>query len=366
MSLCTRCVRDCFASHLPTRTLNLSVGVATTNRWRRVRKAGKAAVAALSLATRRARPGDVLYMPANSAGGIRFNLWAARAALARGLRVLLHHHVYYYLEKKDPQIARLDDMVTRSGGAHAFLCAGMEARFREVYGSTAASLIVPSTILLGDEPPREEAAVRPAADHAEPFRIGYLSNLCYAKGTDFVGGLMDQLREQGRHVSLIVAGPAVDADAEAWLEELRARHGSRVDYRGPVYDQDKRRFFQDIDVFLLPSRSEAQPVVISEALAYGKPVIAFGRGCIPGLLGNNQGWSIPPDGDFVKTGCDLIVDWIQSPASYQHAQRDSLARARELRSEAQDALNRLVEWASSPPGPSRRACGATTSSPLPH
>ena len=53
-----------------------------------------------------------------------------------------------------------------------------------------------------------------------------------------------------------------------------------VEIIGPVYNEEKKQFFSDIDLLILPSINEAEPLVIYEAFSYGIPVVAFGVGCI--------------------------------------------------------------------------------------
>ncbi|MDD4788783.1 MAG: glycosyltransferase, partial [Pirellulales bacterium] len=61
----------------------------------------------------------------------------------------------------------------------------------------------------------------------------------------------------------------------AELRKRIARNGAGevVDLKGPVLDRDKARFFNSIDVFLHPSRTEGHPIAVLEALAHGVPCL---------------------------------------------------------------------------------------------
>lgn len=59
---------------------------------------------------------------------------------------------------------------------------------------------------------------------------------------------------------------------EAELRRLAAGLGDRVVFAG--FRDDVRDFLAAADVFLLPSRAEGQPLVLLEAMALGKPVLA--------------------------------------------------------------------------------------------
>ena len=76
-----------------------------------------------------------------------------------------------------------------------------------------------------------------------------------------------------------------------------------VDYVGEVEGEEKWRFFEGIDVLLLPSRyeNEAAPLVVLEAASRGVPSIVSGIGCLPEMLGG------------AVTICPM--DWTQSSSA---------------------------------------------------
>ena len=80
--------------------------------------------------------------------------------------------------------------------------------------------------------------------------------------------------------------------------------GDAFDYRGRVLGPDKARFFDDIDVFVFPTRytNEAEPLVVLEALRAGKPVIATARGCIADDLPMAAG-AVFPEHEFIDAIC---------------------------------------------------------------
>ena len=76
-------------------------------------------------------------------------------------------------------------------------------------------------------------------------------------------------------------------DARSFAEMIAAAP-YRVHVLGPVHGAAKARFFAMIDVFVFPTRyaHEADPLVVWEALAAGRPVIAYARGCIREQVGD--------------------------------------------------------------------------------
>jgi len=74
------------------------------------------------------------------------------------------------------------------------------------------------------------------------------------------------------------------------LEELAARHGARVEFTGPVFDEAVLAgHFSRASVFAYPSlaaRGEASPVAPLEALARGCPVVTSDLACFDETIGS--------------------------------------------------------------------------------
>ena len=220
----------------------------------------------------------------------------------------------------------------------------MEHLFRERYGQKLPIAIVPSTIqLLSIDLPSSEPSCSERRTAADPFCIGHLTNLQLAKGLDLVLDVLRALRRQGRNVRLILAGPADTNVERKLIESARTEFGSLLDYRGPIYGSDKGRFFDDIQAKVYPTRNDAQPLVIMESFARGKPVVSYGRGCIPGMLPKPE-WSIRPDADFVPHAVRQIERWIDDPEVYHS---DCLLARKTFDAgtiEARIALDRFIQW----------------------
>lgn len=102
------------------------------------------------------------------------------------------------------------------------------------------------------------------------FVVGHLANLSVEKGS------VDLLRAMGTVPGkLVLAGPAMPNFERAWAE---CPHRDRVVRSGVLSDAAKRDFFAGIDVFALPSRTDSFGLVLLEAWANGKPVVAYRAG----------------------------------------------------------------------------------------
>ncbi|MGL6094265.1 MAG: glycosyltransferase family 4 protein [Fimbriiglobus sp.] len=128
---------------------------------------------------------------------------------------------------------------------------------------------------LGVDPAECTGGDREAARRAWGVRpgdivIGHLANLSEENGS------VDLLRAAaGVPARLVLAGPGMPNFERAW-----ATHPGRstVIRPGVLTDAGKRDFFAGIDVFALPSRTDSFGLVLLEAWANGKPVVAYRAG----------------------------------------------------------------------------------------
>lgn len=91
---------------------------------------------------------------------------------------------------------------------------------------------------------------------------------------------------------------------------------SQIKYHGAISDADKiKEILRSTDVFVLPSHTEGMPNVIMEAMASGCAVLATNVGAVGVLVGEDNGWLIPPLDpvaiensirDILKTGKKII------------------------------------------------------------
>jgi glycosyltransferase involved in cell wall biosynthesis len=283
-------------------------------------------------------------MPLNAGVAMYYNLAAAWIARVRGWPTAVHHHVYGYLKRRDWRLQLLDRLMRRRG-LHLLLCTDMLRRLDELYAGHAKCALVPSTITLvkadsAAQPPQ------PTANGRFVRRLGHISNLTEAKGAVTAIRTFAALRDEGHDVEMVVAGPITEPVVEREIRLAQERFRDSFDYRGPVYGAAKQAFFEDIDVLLFPStfRLEAQPIVLSESFAYGKPALSFGISCIPALV-DNVAWHVCPRGDFVAFAAGLVKQWRERPDEYAAAQRSAHKRAAELQIEARQSLLQLAAWA---------------------
>ena len=149
--------------------------------------------------------------------------------------------------------------------------------------------------------PAEFEPVAPVADAADFLFLGELRML---KGPDAFLRALAALREEGHHeASAVIVGDGPDAAAiRALAKDLSL--DAAVTFHQPM---PARQAFALARCFVMPSRAEALPYVVLEALAAGLPVIVSNVGGIPEIFGAGSPALIAPDTDELLQGMRIAV-----------------------------------------------------------
>ena len=293
------------------------------------------------LLVRGRRQGDALYYPANSGWGMIYDMAIVSLARIMGYRVVLHHHVYSYLDQYDRRMALLNRLLGDSG-AHVVHCEKMRRDFLSQYKTNAEFLFVPPTIVSCSQEKKQPTRNAHAAN--SPFVLGFLSNLTLVKGLKEVLETFEALVSRGCPVRLVLAGPCMQKEALRLIEQAKKRWPELVEYRGPVYGEQKALFFSEIDTFLFPTqyKNESWGIVLTESLAVGRPVIAYDRGCISHIVRGGCGLVVPKNDHFALAASEQIELWVANPGLYLQARQQAFQRNEELESEAEEQLTAFV------------------------
>jgi glycosyltransferase involved in cell wall biosynthesis len=127
---------------------------------------------------------------------------------------------------------------------------------------------------------------------------------------DFVQ-LVGQLRQQGLRVLGLIAGGGrfTDLDYERRLKELICQAGLQAHCRMIGNLDPITPFFKAIDISVNTSEMEILSMSLCEAMACGKPTVAYGVGGNPETLPDN--WCVVPFGDvrtLTEKVAKLVVD----------------------------------------------------------
>lgn len=243
----------------------------------------------LRAALRRAGP-DVVHLNLTAFTSCRPALVAS--LLQRVPFVLVDHLPTPGLTWRGRAVQRL---ITRWAGARSAV-GEASARLVEVHGGlpTGSVTSIPNAV-----PAVSDPVLRPVG--AAPV-LGVLCRLEHQKGVDVLLRALAGL--PGVALEIAGDGPeraALEAQAEA------AGVGDRVVFRGWL--DDTQDFLGTIDVLVVPSRYEAMPLAVLEAMHCGLPVVATRVGSIPEVVVHDETGLLvnPNDADALEAALRQVV-----------------------------------------------------------
>ncbi len=203
------------------------------------------------------------------------------------------------------------------------------ARLREMFPATRIDAIPLG--LTGDAGPDYAAARAKLEWQEDETVLLYLSRIHEKKGLDLlIEGLA--AAEKKLHTRLVIVGPEEQPAFARKCRTLAERHAMnlpRIDWIGPVWGEDRFRYFQAADLFCLPTHSENFGLVVLESLQVGSPV----------LTTTGTPWCSlkPPSGYIAEPRAESIAEQLtrfakMPPLSYE--QRKSLS----------DETRKLYNW----------------------
>ncbi len=141
-------------------------------------------------------------------------------------------------------------------------------------------------------------------------RLLFLGRLVLEKGLPILLESLTVLKQKYPDILLTVVGDGLDREK---LEQLTAQLGlsKNVNYVGYKSQAEVRDYFQQTDVFVMPSFAEGIPVVLMEAMASGVPVVATQIAGVSELVKDDvNGYLVPPADAVSLTECieKLLVD----------------------------------------------------------
>lgn len=126
-----------------------------------------------------------------------------------------------------------------------------------------------------------------------PLRLVSIGRFAEQKGQMLLVEAMALLRDALPDLDLVLVG---DGEMRATLEAAIARHGltGRITLTGWVSEAGVRRELAAAQALILPSFAEGLPMVVMEAMAAARPVIATWIAGVPELvLPGRTGWLVP-------------------------------------------------------------------------
>lgn len=153
----------------------------------------------------------------------------------------------------------------------------------------------------------EQAPLRLAQQQAlataEPpcFKVLFLSHGTEEKGTldalDCMAGVLEQCDPSWRFQLTFAGGisESVRSRFDSRAGTLRSRWPDRIHIReeGYLAGENKHRCFLGHDIFLAPSRWESFGLTVTEAMAYGMPIVAAASDGVQGVLPEDHPYLVP-------------------------------------------------------------------------
>jgi phosphatidylinositol alpha-1,6-mannosyltransferase len=235
--------------------------------------------------------------------------WDPCAYIARGVLAASRKPVPYFLVAHGMELmqlpafrpsrwlkARLRSFALQ--GARAVFAVSEFTRQRTIELGVAAKLVrvIPNGV---DDAPDIPAPEQEPADRASRVLLT-LSRLVPRKGHAVVLRALRQVSERIPGVIYEIVGTGPERERlEQLTRELQLE--SRVRFHGQVSEDEKRRFLNECDLFVLPCRAtptdfEGFGLVFLEAMQYGKPVIGGLSGGVPEVIRDGEtGLLVQPD-----------------------------------------------------------------------
>ncbi len=132
-------------------------------------------------------------------------------------------------------------------------------------------------------------------DKSFKYRIGVLANIHKYKGYYDLIPIANELMKQNLDFHFYIGGQD-NTNNDFYNEVKKQGLSERFSFLGFV--KNKEEFFNNVDVFFLPSYLEGMPTVILEAMQYGVPVVASNVGGIPEQIENGYNGFMCKPGDI--------------------------------------------------------------------
>lgn len=159
---------------------------------------------------------------------------------------------------------------------------------------------VPSEILPNPTP--LDAVAGPVSETRE--LVLFAGEVGLRKGVDVLQRAWETVASRRPLATCVLVGPATD---------LCLPSTPRLEVRGPVELQEVRRLIRQARVIVLPSRREALPMILTEAMAAGRPFVSTPTGGVESLCAG--GLIVPVEDEDALSRA--LIDLLASPTRAQ-------------------------------------------------
>jgi mannosylfructose-phosphate synthase len=191
--------------------------------------------------------------------------------------------------------------IFNSVNAHALTSNVQREKLNELYGLDPSNIdiIPPGVDIHTYKKPTEEESKK-STDLPKPY-IFCLSRIDSNKGHDLLLHAFDIVSKKNKEINLVIGGgspkpkPREKEVYNKMKEIIKEKNIERVHIIGYVPDEKLVQYYQQAELFVLPSIFEPFGMTSQEAMACGKPVIASKYGGIKQIINHNQnGYLVNP------------------------------------------------------------------------
>lgn len=164
-------------------------------------------------------------------------------------------------------------------------------------------------------PALPDTAVLQTHYHSPTPYVIFVGRASHDKGTIHAAQAVLALREQGTAVTLLLVGQS-SPEFERFYARLKEGERDGVRPLGLLNEADKHGLMAGAAALLLPSRTDSFGIVLLEAWAHGRPVIAARAGGIPAVVDDGENGLLVAFGDV--PGLSRAIQQLLEDADLQH------------------------------------------------
>lgn len=161
----------------------------------------------------------------------------------------------------------------------------------------------------------------------DPITILFCGQMIARKGVDVLLKAFEQLIQSHLSARLLLVGR--EAELPQMLAALPPNVIQQIDYAGFQAPEDLPHFFNQADLFVLPSRYDGWGVVVNQALGAGLPIICSDAvGAAKDLVEPGVNGAIVATGDAIAL-FEVLAFYARQPHEIQAASQASLLKAKD-------------------------------------
>ena len=160
--------------------------------------------------------------------------------------------------------------------------------------------VIPHGIRIPEDGPGDRSIL--PAEAADKVVVGFFGRLSPEKAPDL---FIEMARELAAEENLFFVMTGEGPERTQTLEQIR-KHRLAERIYAPGFVQDVEPLIRACDIVVLPSRIDGMPLVVLEAQAMGKPVVASRVGSLPAMIADEETGFLCEIGD-VAAFCERIL-----------------------------------------------------------